>query len=283
MRGIGKHDFYAGIINSLGKFLIGCLLFFVLGFLAVMEARVYEIDSLSFVEIVTYIFCGEKPFVVSRNSNEVFQLPIAWFVVQAYIAYVIGSYPLEDLHKYSINLLIRTKSRGKWWFGKVFWAIASNILIYIAGYLGVITSVICVKFYQGVLNASEWKDILRFEIRPELASVYGVDFSVLNRNQVYIMIFIFPIVTSITLSLLQLSISVAFGEVVAYGAILFLCVGGAYYENPMFIAALSMATRTAGHIYAGKYAHLLHICMGIMLASGIVGYGVMKKKDIYGC
>lgn len=155
MRGIGKHDFFAGIVNCLPKFLIGYLLFLVLGFLAITDARVYEINSLSLVEIVTYVFCGEKPYVMSRNSNEVFQLPIAWFVVQAYIAYVIGSYPLEDLHKYSINLLIRTKSRGKWWFGKVLWAIASNIIIYIAGYLGVITSVICVKFYQGVLNASQ--------------------------------------------------------------------------------------------------------------------------------
>lgn len=282
MRGIGKHDFFAGIVNCLPKFLIGYLLFLVLGFLAITDARVYEINSLSLVEIVTYVFCGEKPYVMSRNSNEVFQLPIAWFVVQAYIAYVIGSYPLEDLHKYSINLLIRTKSRGKWWFGKVLWAIASNIIIYIAGYLGVITSVICVKFYQGVLNASQWKDIFRFEIRPELASVYGADFSVLSRNQIYIMIVIFPMVTSITLSLLQLSIYLAFGEVAAYGTILFLCVCGAYYESPMFIAGLSMAVRTAGHIYAGNHAYLLLICVGIMLASGIAGYFIMKKKDIYG-
>ena len=282
MRGIGKHDFFAGIVNCLPKFLIGYLLFLVLGIMAVMDGRVYEIHSMSFVEIVTYVFCGEKPYVVSRNSYEAFKLPIAWFVVQAYIAYVIGSYPLEDLHKYSINLLIRTKSRGKWWLGKVLWAIASNIIIYIAGYLGVITSVICVKFYQGVLNASQWKDIFRFEIRPELASIYGADFSVLSRNQIYIMVVIFPMVTSITLSLLQLSISLAFGEVAAYGTILFLCVCGAYYESPMFIAGLSMVVRTAGHIYAGNHAYLLLICVGIMLASGIAGYFIMKKKDIYG-
>ena len=60
-----------------------------------------------------------------------FTMPVIWMVIQLYLAYIIGGYPLNDMNKYGINLLVRTKSRTKWWMGKVIWGVLITVVAYV--------------------------------------------------------------------------------------------------------------------------------------------------------
>lgn len=269
MKGILKHDFYSGIWRSLSKIIAFVLTIIIISFLTMKKAEIHSISSLSFAEICADIFCGTMPFLSTRETGAIFEMPILWLFIQLLIAYIVGTYPIQDLNRYGMNMLIRTKNRKKWWMGKVIWVVAIILLIYTLSF-----------FCIGVLTFNT--NIPMWMIRPELTIIYGADFSILTIKQVQCMVLIFPVLTSIAVSLFQLMLMFTFHEIAAYSVIGFLCVGGAFYGSPLFIANIAMALRNVTYL-AEKKSYLLFLILIILIATSVlIGCKVFEKKDIFG-
>lgn len=267
MRGILKHDMYAGIYRQTAKILVFGMVFVIAAFMGMSQAKIWGIHHLSFYENLTYIFMGCIPFYQSGGLS--FTMPILWMIIQLYLAYIIGSYPLQDLESYGINLLLRTKSRWKWWIGKVVWVVSINFILYAVAYFMVF---ILTKAMQGEIA----------ELRPETAVLYQADFSRLDSSQLQMVLFLFPVLTSLTVSLLQIAIMFIFNEVTAYGTIGFLCVAGAFYETPFFIVSNAMALRSFNLILSGIYNKVLAGEILLMFLAIVAGAVIMRKKNVYG-
>lgn len=268
MKGILKHDLYSGIYCLITKILTFGLIFFVAGIMAVNQAKIYGIENLSLFENLTYVFYGCKPFVNSAAEGEVFTMPIIWMVIQLYLAYIIGGYPLNDMKQYGINLLVRTKSRIKWWFGKVIWGILITTITYMVGYFVVLLLTLATGGSIGGM-------------RPEAAILYNDDFSVFNNAQMVLVMFVFPLITSISVSILQMAVMFLFNEVIAYGMVGFLCVAGAFYESPFLLSSNSMSARSMNMILNNYHEMVIAGTFILIVVSIVIGLLKIRKKNIY--
>ena len=268
MKGILKHDLYSGIYCLITKILTFGLIFFVAGIMAINQAKIYGIENLSLLENLTYVFYGCKPFINSAAEGEVFTMPVIWMVIQLYLAYIIGGYPLNDMNKYGINLLVRTKSRTKWWMGKVIWGVLITAVAYVMGYLVIL-----------LLTLVTGGDI--GGIRPEAAILYNDDFSIFNNEQMFFMVFLFPMITSISVSVLQMTVMFLFNEVIAYGMVGFLFVAGAFYESPFLLSSNSMTARSINMVSNNSYEMVVSGTFILIIISIVIGTIKIKKKNIY--
>lgn len=272
MSGVLKHDIYSGIIKNWGKLVLGVAIFVIAGMTGIILARNFRIVNVSWAELASYIFAGAMPYEATRQKNIFFHIPIVWMIIQIYIAYMISIYPLHDLKTYGVNMLLKIKNRGKWWTGKVVWAVLLNVVIYVLGNM--------VFFIMTLLGGGLKTGM--FTVRPEItAHVSYVDMSGISLGQMLLVLVVFPLVTSIAMSLLQLLIVICFSEIVSYGVVLFMCVASAFYEiSPLFIE-YSMCIRTTGYLMQGNTMMLYVTLATVIVLSYIVGRIVINHKDIY--
>ena len=272
MRGILWHDIYSGIVKNWGKILLGIIIFAMAGMAAVVMGRNFGVRNLTWSEIVSYVFAGVLPYQESREKGMAFQIPLVWLILQIYMAYIISVYPMHDLKTYGVNMLLKVKNRGKWWTGKVIWAVLVNIVIYAAGYV--------VMFIIAAINGGMGNGILT--VRQKMTDmVTDVDITGLSMGQEIVVLIVLPLLTSIVLSVLQLAIIISFSEAVAYGFVLFMCVAGAYYGLPVLFTGFSMCRRTIEYVLMGNLSMVFVILAAVVALSYAAGRIVMNRKDIY--
>ncbi len=269
MRGILKHDLYSGFCQYRGKFLLGILFFSLIGIGANLEAESYQLRHLSMLEMVGYLFAGVMPFQEERSNAADFQIPIIWMILQIYIAYIVGAYPLQDLKSYGVNLLLRTRDRGKWWLGKVIWVVMINIVVYVIEVI--VFTVIAVAEHSGGI----------FGIQQGIGQLCHVELEQLSGYELISLLFLLPFFTSVSISMLQLFFMFWVNEMAAYAVILFLCVAGAYYKSPFFLTNNSMLVRNITYLENGLWMIPAGVLLGVGVCACVGGNYVMKHKDIF--
>lgn len=272
MSGVLKHDIYSGIIKNWGKLFFGVVIFIIAGMTGLILARNYGISNVSWSELSSYIFAGAMPYQETSEKGYSFHIPLVWLIIQIYMAYMISVYPLHDLKTYGVNMLLKIKNRGKWWTGKAVWAILLNVIIYALGNLVIfITTLLSGGIKTGM-----------FTVREEITqNVTYVNMSGLSSGQIILVLVVFPLITSIAMSLLQLMVIICFSEVVSYGVVLFMCVAGAFYEIPVLFIEYSMCIRTTGYLLQKKT--MLMRAMGGLIRptqGSIVINGEVLGKDM---
>ena len=74
-----------------------------------------------------------RPF--DKLSDEKFQLPITWFLINMILFYFTGKYPYSEIYNnHGANVLMKGGSRNKWFLSKWMWCIAGVILYYFVAY-----------------------------------------------------------------------------------------------------------------------------------------------------
>lgn len=265
MIAIIRHDFCAGIQKLKGKLLVFMIIVLICGIAAITEFRDSGETGSTFAEIVAYSLGGVAPFMGERENVQGFQMPVFWMVIQLYIAYVLGSYPIYDKSRYGIMLLLRTKNRKKWWAGKVIWTLIMISVLYFIMYI--------LFFCMSDQRESWWK------IRSAYTYIYNADYSILGLQEICLLIFILPILTACALALLQLLMIFATNPIVAYGITGFLCAGSAFYESPFFIANNSMMIRSLDKIAVGATWETIMLLLVVIFGVIILGGAIIERKD----
>lgn len=268
MRGIIRHDLYAGIGKQWGRMLVFPIIIGVCCMIAAGRVEVIfgEGACLSFSETAAFIFCGVQPYAVAREAAQPFEVPIFWIAVQLYTAYIIGSYPLHDMRMYGINMLIRTKSRRKWWLGKVLWTVAVILLLYLMA--GLVVFLVSDHSLEHM-----WR------IRGELWTLYDADLSAFSKEEIILMTVVFPVLTAEAMSLIQLFLMFAADAVFAYAAVGFLCIGGAFYASMWFLPSCSMILRTMKYVLNGTVWKPLILLQAACIISAAAGCVTVDRKD----
>lgn len=79
-------------------------------------------------DVLLYNFGGMEKYELSVEN--VFQFPVIWMLLFVMILFVTLSYPMNNLCGFGNKILVKGKSRVKWWLSKCIWNLFCNIIFF---------------------------------------------------------------------------------------------------------------------------------------------------------
>lgn len=265
-RRIFTYDIKQGWYANLWKFIMGLMPFIGVVLIA-SKIEISTAHSPSFFDCIFFLFKGIKIYKPSQGSQ--FEIPALWMAVQVFTGMIVYSYPKDNFEKYGAQSLIRVKNKMKWWVSKYIWTVVNVILYYIAGYLTIFT---VNSFINGnsILPDGLW-NLLVNEI--EISNITVIDLWTAG--------ILIPVLTSISLSVLQMSLSFIFNPVYSFVMIMAYLTVSVYYYNLCFIASNSMILRNQIGGGGGRTCtEIVTVDIVVALVSGIVGYRRFRNLDV---
>lgn len=228
----------------------------------------YEIDRYSIGDCLLFLYGGAKEYI--PKTGEIFEMPYLWLVNHLLIFYFTLSYMDNDLSGFGQQLIYRSGGRVIWWFSKCIWNIIMVAGFYIIG--------VIIVLLIGIKKAE-----LSLDISEHIS--YVVDFGdQLRQNcaqKIALEILILPIIYSVTVSLLQMTLTLLFKPIFSYIVSSSICLSSAYKLSPVLLGNYSMAARNNKIINNGMSSvEGIILCTIISALSIVVGILIIRKCDI---
>lgn len=265
-----KNGFLINIINILITMLL--ILAFCIDFY-LRKNGAYILDDNppqgNFIDYLLYIFAGIKEYIPSRTDE--FLIPVKWLLLQLFILYSTLYYPTRDLSSMGLNILIRTRSRIRWWLSKCIWNICYVLATYILIFLT--TIVFCL-----VLQEPISVDITAIFVNDLLGAESSYDTFPI---QLVYVILLFPLLISIGLNLLQMTLSLFIKPLYSFGFMGVILLSSAYLLNPYLPGNYSMPIRSNLVIENGfSFSNGLVMSFILIFTSIIIGSFYFRRYDI---
>lgn len=269
-----QYDLRSGIGSCWLKYAISALIFFIVCFDLWKNVHVSQMisnSSITFADYLLYAFKGMNVFKPNLNDPEnSFQVPAFWLLINLYLAYLVGDYPSRDLGGYGKQILIRSKTRGQWWLGKVTWNAVSVLIYYAIGYLVMIGF----SLATGRVSGNPSVDIARYFLSMEVSGLNGTCWIPAAIIQ--------PILASLSICLIQMTISLFMKPIMSFAAIACILVASAYYFTPFLIGNCLMIARSS-LVRPDGIGFVFAAFLTVLLSAAAVVIGGMKfqRMDIF--
>jgi len=225
--------------------------------------------SPNFSDYIVDLYKGMDIFKKVDNADK-FQIPGDWMIMNIFLTYVIGYYPLKDLKDYGSQILIRSKKRWQWWLSKCIWVIASVLIYYAIGYI-----VICIfSLFNGGLSLTPTYDINMY-----ISNVNTLEFT---SGKIVVITMILPMIMSITLSLIQMTMSIFTTPILSNIVLVSIIVASAYYCHPLLLGNYLMILRNDAIVFERGVNTMAGLGLGVIISilAVIIGNLRFKKMDI---
>lgn len=203
-----------------------------------------------------------------------FRIPLYWLIIQAVMAFLVISYPTQDLFGYGSQLLFRVRKRNIWWISKCLWNSCTVLLFYGTGIL--LTCIYSLMFGK-----------FHFEPTQGITLMFsGIDLRAISSLKIYTLAVILPILTSMALSMLQMTLSFILNPIFSYFFIICYVLIAAYYYSPYLIPNFSMVLRNGYITSSGFYiSNAILLDIFVIISSALVGliyfirFDILKSKN----
>jgi hypothetical protein len=244
--------------------LIPALLFFLLTSLSFFKEAQFALNNNMYIFMPTFADCLVNMFkgmsIYIPDTRNTFSIPFSWLIINVYIAYLVGYYPMRDLSGFGKYILLSSKDRRNWWIGKFTW----SALIVIAYYLIAYISIFIVSLFFSEFSISTTESLISLTLQEMI--LYSI---------------VIPMLTSIALSTFQLTLNLYFKPLICFLIIVVLIVSSAYFYTPFLIGNCSMLLRSASGMDNGIiWSTSLLIELTLVIGCFFVGYTRFKKYDI---
>lgn len=266
------HDILYGFRFNTTKFIFVLLFFLYLCstfFISINQFRGTGIieNNPSIVDCWIFIFRGMAVYIPSNGMP--FQIPIYWLMQQLLLAFLLLNYPTQDVSNYGVQILTRARNKSIWWLSKSIWSVCTVVSFYLIAFIIIAIYSVCfgeVSFQPHLLINSE---------------INQVNINGIQDLYFYIAIFLVPIVASISLAMLQMSLSFILSPILSYLILVCYMVISAYYCSPFFIGNFTMILRNAAFEQNGSNNVLAIIVSAILfIIAFTVGYVYFKMSDV---
>ena len=184
------YDMYRGIKHNKYRYMICVFLIFSLMatfYLDVSVLRRGTRGDLPIAGVFDYIFYlleGITEVTEKAYKEGKFVFPYIWIAVQFMCAFLVMSYPKNDLEGVGLNVLILSKSKKIWWISKCLWIFVSVFSIYLLiGIIamlftllsgGTLEAVIHYEIFESLFTdtANKWKSNAHYFICAYNAAAY---------------------------------------------------------------------------------------------------------------
>lgn len=218
-------------------------------------------------DTIFYMLMGMKEYIPGEKE---FEIPYVWMSIQFICAFLIYGYVNDDLEGYGQNVLLISRNRKLWWYSKCIWSLLMTFGVYCFLYL---ISTITALFYGGGIGFTP-------EVYEFLTEIkFDSDLS----GRIVFFLIVLPCISSMTLSLVQLLVSLISGPVISLLLIMSVELLSAYYARFYLVGNYSMILRSAVLVPDGfePAAGILINITGIPVMI-ITGRYLFQKKDILG-
>lgn len=266
------HDLKNGILSEWKKYVF-LVVFVVLWCMRIRLGKrsielLYSAQiGLSAGDYLLLIFRGMP--VIHLSLDNIFIPDINWIILYLYLAFIVSYYPTKDLHGFGQFMLIRSKKRKYWWMSKCLWNVASVVLYHISIFI----TVMLFSIFAGDFS---------WDIQPNVLLYFGLDITNLNIFSTIGLFFVIPLVTSISVSLLQMAVSVIINPVMGVILVMVMYISSIYYCAFWLLGNYLMPVRNrALDPLEGIGSFNGIVLNGILLSLAVfAGYFCFSKKDI---
>lgn len=268
-------DFHRGMHTVWRLYLCGAALFALLCLDFWNRSRIYlELypgTSRSLGDLALYIFGGMKKFIPTPGA--VFPFPIVWLLVMALACFSSLWYPLNDLYGFGKTLLTACQSRKRWYLAKAMWCGVTVSLYFALGWVVLLLGCLAMggKF--------------TWTISPymmELMEITDVA-STVEEWRLTLQLTLLPWLVAVTLSQLQLCLSLWMQPVLGWVVSIVVLLSSAYYASPFLLGNYAMALRDQQVLSDGVIWQVgVLYCMGLLLPCVLAGLISFKHADILG-
>lgn len=266
-----RHDLTVGLLHAWPKFLPVLLIFLIPAFqMGGMIRSAAAMGHLSGVftwgDMALYAFRGMNVYIPSPGTS--FEIPVVWLLINLYLAYIIGNYPIKDIHGYGQQILLRSRKRGQWWVGKCVWNILSVVVYYGLGWLTLAAATL--------LTGGR----LSLQVTPELLGPI-LQIQQAPTARLILSAALLPVAYSVSLSCLQMMVMMMLKPIGGYVAATCVTAASAYFYTPFLIGNGSMLLRSDLVMENGiSLTVSLVSCLAVGLFSLLTGYFYFRRSDI---
>lgn len=215
-------------------------------------------------------FKGQKVYN-SYNRNNPFEISPIWLFRQMYVGYITQRFISFQLNNNLHNTITHSQNKSIWLNSKYIWCVLNTLFIYLIYYLTIIIVCIC------------YKNSLCFDLQIDLNKIMSdIDISLLTSSNVLYGIFLSPIMASIAVTIMQVSITVFYNSIYSYIFLSIVCVSSTYYCHELLIGNSWMFQRN-NFIISDGFNPITLILINILLIIVSIVYGNIHfvKKDIF--
>lgn len=222
-------------------------------------------------DLALYIFGGMKKFIPTPGA--VFPFPTVWLLVMALACFSSLWYPLEDLYGFGKTLLTACQSRKRWYLAKAMWCGVTVSLYFALGWVVLLLGCLAMggKFI--------------WTISPymmELMEITDVA-STVEEWRLTLQLTLLPWLVAVTLSQLQLCLSLWMQPVLGWVVSIVALLSSAYYASPLLLGNYAMALRDQQVLADGVIWQVGALyCMGLLLLCVLAGLISFQHTDILG-
>ena len=223
-------------------------------------------------DLYFYLLGGCDPFV--PGSDKVFVFPSQWILLILYICYLNLYDAYENLQGTGVQLLLRNKSRKKWWISKCLCVLVS-VTLYI-GIGTIVTSLLalfCGMDMELSVHVGDMQSILK---------VYSLQ---IQKSQSYFFADCILVVflTIVGICLLQLLLSLVLKPILGFVFISIELLLSSYFMHPILIGNYLMLARSELYVVDGLPIEFGLVSSVILcIASVLCGTIYFNRMDIYG-
>ena len=185
-----------------------------------------------FADYMMYIYGGMDKYVPESGNSFIF--PIRWMVVFLMISLIMLSYPYKDIQGFGRQIIIRTRGRTIWWLSKCVWNILS-VLIYHS-------LIFSIAALFGIAAGSGISGEINKDLQYEVFQIAG-DSALSDDTPWPFVIILLPVLVSLCISLLQMTLTLFFKPVFSFFVTAFLLISSSYFTSPYLIGNYAMSMR----------------------------------------
>ena len=197
---------------------------------------------------------------------------------------LIGGYAAGELHGTGLNKLVRCQRRSGWWLCKCIWNVVSVLGYYAALIAGAVTAAFIASVKPG--GASFFSGIAPHkEVVVKL--LFCENHDKLNEKMLCCMVFVLPVLTSMAVSLFQMTIEFILQPWVSFMVLMANCVFSAFFMkgcwlgNYMMLYRMKPVNANGVDWQTGILINLLVIAAGITAGVFLFGrYDVLNKNSM---
>ena len=265
-----KYDIKMGYISNIVK--IALFEALIIGICLIGKNSILECVTVnnggSIGDYICFVVGGPK-HIINGDLN-MYTIPVLWLLIQVMVAYNSGYYAVMDLHTYGQQVLIRSKSRNKWWISKCIW----NVLTVLSMYLMIYLTIIIVALLSGAK--------VSMRLTPEIVtSVCNINMLNGKYLEELIILLIMPAVASISLSMLQMTVAIITSPIIGFIFSQSLVFLATIFEYKFLISNYGMLSHNK--ISCGSKIVLeqgIFLCISVFAISYIIGFSYFSRCNI---
>ena len=265
-----KHDLRCGLFRS--RYFITPILFILP--CIVCRIQLFEMGLTGTIgDYLLFVFEGKSIIMESDNIDT--YIPVLWLLIISGCLLINLDYLLDDMTHYGLQIMVRSKTRVRWFVSKCIWNAISVLMYYLVGILTIVAFAVISGSEIEIKNTPVFTNIIYNEILIQPISLTMLD--------VVFITIVAPCVTVAAISMIEMALCTIAPPVVSF--ILCICqIFIAFYvQSPYGLGNGAMSIRSSIISESGisTYKAVLFAVFTLILAA-FLGTLRMQKADILG-